>query len=64
VSNVPRAWKSFWPHPMDLLGDVGQIEARFGTFRDSVNVDTRLVHGLCRTWNSLRNHFGRMRWNS
>jgi hypothetical protein len=28
--NVPRVWKSFWPHPMDLLGDVGQMEACFG----------------------------------
>jgi len=21
--NVPRAWKSFWPHPIVLLGNVG-----------------------------------------
>jgi hypothetical protein len=26
--NVPRAWKSFWAHPMALLGDIGQVEAR------------------------------------
>jgi hypothetical protein len=22
VSDVPRAWKYFWPHLMELLGDV------------------------------------------
>jgi hypothetical protein len=32
--NVPRAWKSSWAHPMELLGDVG-------LFGDSVNIDTR-----------------------
>jgi hypothetical protein len=31
---------------MDLLGGVGQIEAYFGLFRDSGNLDARLVHGL------------------
>jgi hypothetical protein len=34
---------------MELLGDVGQVEARFGPFGDIVNLDTRLVHGLRRT---------------
>jgi hypothetical protein len=34
---------------MDLLGDVGQMEAHFGPFGDSVNLDARLVHGLRRT---------------
>jgi hypothetical protein len=28
-------------HPMVLLGDVGQVEARFGPFGDSVNLGTR-----------------------
>jgi hypothetical protein len=64
VLNVPRARKSFWPHLKDLLGDVGQMETRFGPFGDSVNLDVRLVPGLRRTWNMLRNHFGRTRWNS
>jgi hypothetical protein len=49
---------------MDFLGDVGQIEARFGPFGDSVNLHTRLVHGLHRTCNRLGNHFGHTRWNS
>jgi hypothetical protein len=35
------AWKSFWAHLMDLLGDVGKIEAHFGLFGDSVNLDAR-----------------------
>jgi hypothetical protein len=43
---------------MGLLGDVGLVEARFGLFRDSVNLDTTLVHGLGRTYHGLRNHFG------
>ena len=37
--NVPRAWKSFWAHLMVLLGDVSDVESRFGTFGDSVNLD-------------------------
>jgi hypothetical protein len=32
---------------MVLLGDVGQVQACFNPFRDSVNLDD--VHGLCRT---------------
>jgi hypothetical protein len=39
--NVPRAGKSVWAHPMVLLGDVGQVEARFGLFGDSVKLGTR-----------------------
>jgi hypothetical protein len=30
VLNVPWSWKSFWAHPMVLLGDVYQVEAPFG----------------------------------
>jgi hypothetical protein len=64
VPNVPWALKSFWAHPIELLGNVGQVEAHFGTFHDSVNLDARLVHGFHWTWNRLRNHFGRTQWNS
>jgi hypothetical protein len=39
--NVPRAQKSFWMHPMELLGDVGHVESCFGPFGDSVNVSAR-----------------------
>jgi hypothetical protein len=28
-------------HPMILLGDEGQVEARLSPFRDSANLDTR-----------------------
>jgi hypothetical protein len=41
VPNVPRALKSFWAHLIELIGDMGQVEARFDTFGDSVNVDAR-----------------------
>jgi hypothetical protein len=39
--NVRRAWKLFWVYPMELLGDVGQMEARFGPFGDNVNLHAR-----------------------
>ena len=54
-----KARKSFWMHPMELLGDVGLLESHFGLFGDSVSVGARLVHGLSRKYHRLRNHFGR-----
>ena len=33
--------KSFWMHPMELLGDMGHVESRFGPFGDSVSVRAR-----------------------
>jgi hypothetical protein len=30
--NVPQVQKSFWMHMMELLGDVGHVESRFGLF--------------------------------
>jgi hypothetical protein len=44
---------------MVLLGDETQLEARFGSFRDSTNLDARSMHGLRRTYHRLRNYFGR-----
>jgi hypothetical protein len=41
ASNVPWAWKLFCAYPMELLGNVGQIEARFSPFGGFVNLDTR-----------------------
>jgi hypothetical protein len=41
VPNVPWARKSFWAHPMELVGDMGQLEALFGLFKDSVNLSAR-----------------------
>ena len=46
ASNVSWAEKSFWKHPMELLGDVGLVQSRFGPFGDSVSVSARYVHGL------------------
>ena len=40
------AQKSFWMHPMVLLGDEAQAEAQFSLFGDSANLDAREVHGL------------------
>jgi hypothetical protein len=47
-----------------LLGDEAQVDARYNPFGDSANLDARYVHGLCRTYHMLRNHFGCTRWNS
>ena len=44
---------------MILLGDEAQLEARFGPFGDSANLDARSVHGLRRTYHRFRNRFGR-----
>jgi hypothetical protein len=40
---------------MVLLGDKAQVEARFGPFGDSANLDARWVHGLRRMYHRLRN---------
>jgi hypothetical protein len=40
------------------------VDARFGLFRDSANLDARLVHGLRRMYHRLRNHFGCTYWIS
>jgi hypothetical protein len=40
------------------------VEARFGLFGDSANLDGRYVHSLLRMYHRLRNHFGMIRWNS
>jgi hypothetical protein len=31
----------FWTHRMELLGDMGHVESRFGLFGDSVTVSAR-----------------------
>ena len=51
--------KSFWMHPMELLGNVGHVEPHFDPFGDSFSVGARQVHGLHRTYHRLGNHFGR-----
>jgi hypothetical protein len=39
--NVPRSWKSFQACLIVLLGDIGQVEARFGLFGDSIILKVR-----------------------
>jgi hypothetical protein len=64
MPNVPEAHKSFWTQLMVLLGDEAELEARFGPFGDSANLDAREVHSLRRTYYRFRNHFGHTRWYS
>jgi hypothetical protein len=49
---------------MILLGDEAQVQAPFGPFEDSANLDARLVHCLHRTYHRLKNRFGHTRWDS
>jgi hypothetical protein len=42
---------------MVLIGNKAQVEARFGLFGDSANLDVREVHCLLRTYHMLGNHF-------
>jgi hypothetical protein len=48
---------------MVLLGDVCQVEARFGPFGDS-NLGTRYVHGLRRMYHGHGKLFRHTRWTS
>jgi hypothetical protein len=41
VPNIPQAQKSFWMHPVELLGVAGHVESRFYPFRDNVSVGAR-----------------------
>jgi hypothetical protein len=41
VPNVPWAQKSVLMHLIEILRDVGQVEAPFSPFGDSVNLDAR-----------------------
>jgi hypothetical protein len=43
---------------MELLGEVGQVEACFGLFGHGVSLDARYVHGMHRMYHRLENHFG------
>jgi hypothetical protein len=45
--NIPQAKKLFWMHPMELLDDEAQVEARFDPFEDSANLDAQWLHSLC-----------------
>jgi hypothetical protein len=41
VLNMLKAQKSFWTHPMVLLGDEAQVEAHSSPFGDTISVDAR-----------------------
>jgi hypothetical protein len=41
------------------LGDEAQVEAHFGPFRDSANLDTTYEHDLRQSYHRLGNRFGR-----
>ena len=43
---------------MEILGDTGHVESRFGPFGDDVSVGVRQVHSLRQTYHRLRNCFG------
>ena len=45
-------------HPIILLGKGAQVEAQFGLFGDSANLDARMVHELHGTYHMLRNIYG------
>jgi hypothetical protein len=49
---------------MVLQSDEAQVEARFGPFGDSANLEVRLLLDLRQTYHRLRIHFGRTRWYS
>jgi hypothetical protein len=38
VPNVPQHQKLSWTDPMELQGDMGHVESRFGLFGDNVGV--------------------------
>ena len=42
---------------MELLGDTGHVESRFGPFGDGVSVGARRVQGLRQTYHRLRKSF-------
>ena len=39
MPNVSKAHKSFWTHPMVLVGDEAEVEAHFDPFGDCANLD-------------------------
>jgi hypothetical protein len=41
LANVLEANKFFWMHPIKLLDDEAQVEARFSLFGDSANLDAQ-----------------------
>jgi hypothetical protein len=46
VPNIPLGQKSFWMHPMELLGDMGHVESHLALFGGNVSVNARYIHSL------------------
>jgi hypothetical protein len=46
---------------MELLINLGQVEAHFGLLEDGVNIGVRKVHGLRLMYHGQENLFGRTR---
>jgi hypothetical protein len=44
---------------MELIIDLGQVEAHFGLLEDGVNIVVRKVHGLRLMYHGHENLFGR-----
>jgi hypothetical protein len=49
--------------PVGTLGDVCQVEARFGLFGDSISLGARSEYSLRRMYHGLGNLFKHTRWN-
>ena len=64
VPNALQSKKPFLTHLFVLLDEEAQVEARFGLFGDSANLDARQVHGLHGTYHMHGNQFGSTRRNS
>ena len=62
--DVPLGQKSFWTQRMVPHGDVAQVEARFGPFGDSANLDARWLHGFASIMPKAQKSFRRSQWNS
>jgi hypothetical protein len=48
--------KSFWTHPIELLGDVGHVDSHFGPFGDSFKIGARFVPNVTLAQKSLWTH--------
>ena len=57
MPNAPYSNKPFWMHPIVLLAEESQVDARFGLFGDSANLDARYMHGLHEMYYMLGNQF-------
>jgi hypothetical protein len=49
-----RTMGSDWMHLMVLVGDMAQVEARFGLYGDCANPGARYVHSFCQKYHRHR----------